>query len=130
MADWTPVKRQFERGDTIRDSFYNRIYFMPEVTYEEVGARNEHGSVEGEYISDKCGFSQYQSVMRNCRMVLVEKNNAFIQNNVLLYMEPREKMAGSPRKYMWPNKSKIRKILSKYPENIMDLVIQNENNYV
>lgn len=73
-SDWKPVKRMFYMGDTIWDSFNRERgrFFMPKVKYRRVGARNWRGSVEGEY-SSHCGFHQYQSVLRSCRMVLTEK---------------------------------------------------------
>ena len=38
-----------------------------------MGATDYRGSAEGQYIN-KSGFHRYQSVLRNCRMVLTEKS--------------------------------------------------------
>lgn len=69
------VKQLFRRGDTIYDTIYRHKFFMPVgLRYRRVGLQSRSGSIEGSYYSHKANFHQYQSVLRNCRVILIEKD--------------------------------------------------------
>ena len=98
---WLPVKRIYQKGDTIFEEYKKRKYFMPQADYSRVGARSALGSVEGQYVSKKASFDQYQSVMHSCRMILTEKVNPIIQAEQVIYMKWLEPRPGSPRQWVW-----------------------------
>ena len=66
------AEQMFKRGDTIFETTSRTRFFMPEISlYRGINY------IEGEYFTKKNDYHFYQSVLRNCRMVLVEKTTTY-----------------------------------------------------